>query len=117
MTRSGLLSNPSGERIWKFSPEPGCFRNPGIIYYPVIERERSSQRESHANASGKVKFEYLLPGKYKIKIIKDRNHNGKWDTGNYRLKLQPEEVVYFPKEIEIRANWDVEENWALSPAK
>jgi len=92
-------------------------RAPGSYIIQLLNEKEVLQRESHTDASGKVKFEYLLPGKYKIKIIKDRNRNGKWDTGNYRRKLQPEEVVYFPKEIEIRANWDVEENWVLSPAK
>ena len=62
---------------------------------------------------GKVKFEFLSPGKFKIKAIYDKNGNGMWDTGNYRLKLQPEKISFFPKIVEIRANWDVEENWEL----
>jgi hypothetical protein len=48
-----------------------------------------------------------------LKIIDDLNNNGKWDTGDYIYKLQPEPVRLFPKEIIIRANWDVEEEWKL----
>jgi len=60
---------------------------------------------------GKIHYEYLSPGKYKVKCIYDRNRNGRWDTGHYRTKLQPEEVFYFPSVIEVRANWDIEEIW------
>jgi len=69
--------------------------------------------EQIVTKSGKVKFEYIMPGKFKIKVITDRNRNQRWDTGNYRKKLQPESVNYFSKTIEIRANWDVEESWEL----
>jgi len=62
---------------------------------------------------GKIKYDYLNPGKYRIKAIFDRNRNGKWDTGKYSKKLQPEKVRYFEKLIEVRANWDIDENWEL----
>lgn len=62
---------------------------------------------------GKVKFEFVFPGRFKVKAIYDKNKNGLWDTGNYRLKLQPETISFFPKIVEIRANWDVEETWNL----
>jgi uncharacterized protein (DUF2141 family) len=61
-----------------------------------------------------VTFDYLEPKTYIIKIIEDWNDNGKWDTGNYKLNLQPETVHYFRKEIKVRSNWDVEENVVIS---
>jgi hypothetical protein len=61
----------------------------------------------------KVKFETLSPSKYKLKAILDHNGNGRWDSGNYLNRIQPERVQYFEKEIEIRANWDFEEEWDL----
>lgn len=61
-----------------------------------------------------VTFDYLEPKTYIIKVIEDRNDNGKWDTGNYKLKVQPEKVHYFRKEIKVRSNWDVEESIVLS---
>ncbi|MGE5424852.1 MAG: Ig-like domain-containing protein [Syntrophothermus sp.] len=60
---------------------------------------------------GKIKFDFLSPGSYKVKVILDRNQNGKWDPGNYIKRIQPEWVFYYPAKIEIRANWDVEEKW------
>ncbi|MGZ2370889.1 Ig-like domain-containing domain [Ancylomarina sp. YFZ004] len=61
-----------------------------------------------------ITFDYLEPKTYIIKIIEDWNDNGKWDTGNYKLNLQPETVHYFRKEIKVRSNWEVEENVVIS---
>lgn len=60
-----------------------------------------------------LEFRYLTTGKYKIKVIYDKNRNGQWDTGNYLKQRQPEYVIYHPKELEMRANWTVEEEWAI----
>ena len=59
------------------------------------------------------RFNYLDPAKYKIKVIFDDNGNGKWDTGNYLQKRQPERVLWFPKEMDIKANWEYEEEWRI----
>ena len=60
-------------------------------------------------------FYFLQPGtKYYIRLIKDNNNNGKWDTGNYSEKKQAEEVFYFPKVWEMKANFDFEETWNLN---
>ena len=56
-------------------------------------------------------FKLLDPGKYFLRLIKDKNNNDKWDTGNYLKKIQPEEVIYFPFELELRANWDLNESF------
>jgi uncharacterized protein (DUF2141 family) len=60
-----------------------------------------------------VEYQHLLPGSYRIKVIEDRNKNGKWDTGNYRKKLQPETIFTIDKEITIRGFWDIEEEIEL----
>ena len=54
-------------------------------------------------------MEYLPPGEYQIRIIKDSNGNGRWDTGNYLKKIQPEEVQYLIAPINVRANWELNE--------
>ena len=46
-------------------------------------------------------------------MFNDTNNNGKWDTGNYEEKRQAEEVFYFPKTWEMKANFEFEENWNL----
>lgn len=67
--------------------------------------------EYYTNYDTTLVIEYLLPATYKLKVTYDDNGNKIWDTGNYLQKLQPEKIIYFEKEISIRANWEIEEKW------
>lgn len=58
-------------------------------------------------------FPFLAPGKYFARIVMDSNSDGLYTTGNYDLGLQPELAYYYPKAINIKKNWDKEENWDL----
>jgi hypothetical protein len=60
---------------------------------------------------GTVVFPMLAPGKYSARLILDTNSNGKWDTGRYLQHIQPEQVLMFPKELSVKANWEVSETW------
>ena len=62
-----------------------------------------------------VMFDYLMPAKYKLRAILDADVNGKWSTGNYHHRRQPETVVEYKDVLEIRAGWDVDlsEPWEL----
>jgi hypothetical protein len=71
--------------------------------------------EKNANEDGKIEFDFLKPEKYKAKIIFDRNGNGKWDTGSYQDKFQPERVLYINEVVKVRSNWEKEYNWDLKP--
>jgi hypothetical protein len=70
-------------------------------------------REFYLSESSTLNIRNLIPGKYLLKAIDDRNQNRRWDTGNYLKGIQPEAVYYFSKELDIRANWDFEESWKL----
>ena len=54
-------------------------------------------------------FPFVKAGNYRLRVIEDRNRNKKWDTGNFLGRLLPEPVHYFAKEIELRANWEIEQ--------
>ena len=56
-------------------------------------------------------FRRLHPGKYSLKVIFDKNKNGKWDTGTYRERAQAELISLYPEEIEIRSNWEFDVDW------
>jgi hypothetical protein len=60
-----------------------------------------------------VDFMFLEPAKYTLRVIYDANGNKEWDSGNFLERRQPEEVIYFPKEIDVRANWDVDQTFDL----
>ena len=59
-----------------------------------------------ATGNGSYDFEYLDPGNYYIRVIYDRNKNGRYDPGNWLLQQQPERVDYYPSMIPLQANWD-----------
>jgi hypothetical protein len=61
----------------------------------------------------RVDFGLLDPGKYGLKAILDANSNGRWDTGRFIMKIQPEKVLIHPKIFEVRTNWELEETWDL----
>ena len=59
-------------------------------------------------------LDFLRPDNYILKVIYDRNGNGRWDTGNYLLRIQPERVEYFHEpEITTLSNMTVEIQWTL----
>ncbi|MCY1240777.1 hypothetical protein D9M72_536390 [compost metagenome] len=51
----------------------------------------------------------LQPNLFTLRVIYDENKNKIWDTGSYLEKRQPEEVIYYPTDIDVRANWDVDQ--------
>ena len=63
--------------------------------------------------NNKADFYFLQPGKYAARLIEDKNGNGKWDTGNYNEKIQPENVYYYPDFIEFMANWEATQDWDI----
>jgi uncharacterized protein (DUF2141 family) len=58
--------------------------------------------------SNRFTIKLFPPGEYEIRVLMDANNNGKWDTGNYWRKLQPERVISRKQRLQIRANWDNE---------
>ncbi|WP_290837690.1 Ig-like domain-containing protein [Flavobacterium sp.] len=60
-----------------------------------------------------IDFNSVDPALYTLRLIYDDNKNKKWDSGNFLLKRQAEEVIYLPKEFQVRANWDWEQPFTL----
>ena len=67
-------------------------------------------RELPAREEGSL-FEYLTPNTYYLRLYIDENKDGKWTTGDWMKKRQPEPVYYFPSKLKLRANWDFEESF------
>jgi len=72
-----------------------------------VLREETMLEETTLN------WELLEPGKYVVKAFGDKNLNGRWDPGSFVGKRQPEPVVFFPLQVDIRANWNLEEDWEI----
>ncbi len=74
----------------------------------VLKQEAITQRQE-------VMFEHLVPAKYKLRALLDADGNGKWSTGNYHRRIQPETILEYKDPLEIKAGWDIdlEEVWEL----
>ena len=98
----------------------------GNIYLDVIRNSQSKfilhllnsngeiiREYNNVNQNSTFNFDYIRPGKYTFRLIEDLNSNNLWDTGNYLKRVKPEPVYYFPSELEVRANWDLNETFDL----
>jgi uncharacterized protein (DUF2141 family) len=82
----------------------------------IVELLSSTQktiRKEIISSSKTIEYKHLLPGSYRVKVTEDANKNGKWDTGNYRKKIQPEKIFIVDKELIVRGYWDIEEDIEL----
>jgi len=61
-----------------------------------------------------IKFNLLVPEEFTVRIIYDDNKNKVYDTGSFINKTYSEEVFYYQKGIDVRANWDVDQSIDLS---
>ena len=86
---------------------------PGQYIIQLLDKNENIVQQQIILNSGLVRFEFLLPESYKLKAIHDMNGNKKWNSGNYKAGLLPETVEYYPNDISIRANWDLQEDWKL----
>jgi hypothetical protein len=80
--------------------------------YPVIIQVVNEKLELIAEQyatepQASFNFPYIDPQFVYFRVIYDTNKNGKWDTGNYLKNTQAEVIKYYPKKVEVRANWDV----------
>jgi hypothetical protein len=90
-----------------------------VKHFPVIIELTNSKgvvvASEYSESKTTIDFNLLEPDLFTLRIIYDENKNKVWDSGNYLEKRQAEEVIYFPKEIDVRANWDVEQTFILKP--
>ena len=64
---------------------------------------------------GLIQLKGIKPGEYKLKYIDDKDGNQKWTSGSYWTKQQPESVYWYAESINLRANWDLDVQWTLTP--
>jgi hypothetical protein len=86
--------------------------NSAYILQMLNEKEEVIKKEIFSETKT-FYYSFLRPGKYKLSIIYDSNKDGKWTTEDYLLHKQPEKVIYYPGEITIRSNWDLEMEWKV----
>lgn len=118
------FGNPSSELDKKFTIQEESYygkiilsisnlKDNGIVQLLENSDKEKVLQQIRIPQDGEINFPYLNPDKYKIRLILDNNNNGKWDTGNLETGLEPEQVIYYPKILKIRSNFEIHESWAL----
>ena len=85
----------------------------GNTIIEVLDNTEKIIRHAVSRGSGKIKFPLLEKGKYRLRAVFDLNNDGKWTTGDFDLKRQPEPVMYYREEINVPENWQIEQPWEL----
>ncbi|WP_410221802.1 Ig-like domain-containing protein [Pedobacter sp.] len=75
----------------------------------VVDEKKNLVYAESVNKNKVITLTNFKTGIYFARVVYDENKNGKWDTGNLKVGLQPEKIWYEPKELSIRANWKREE--------
>ncbi|MDR2562844.1 MAG: Ig-like domain-containing protein [Prevotellaceae bacterium] len=83
-------------------------------YIIQIIKDKKTVVQKIIHGNGVYSFPYLEAGKYGVRVIEDKNANGRWDTGQYLAHKQPERVVMmrFADDedlIAMRASWEIEQ--------
>jgi hypothetical protein len=55
-------------------------------------------------------FKNLLPDNYELRVLIDDNGDGIWHPGNYLENIEPESIYFYPQEIPVKPNWEIENN-------
>ena len=106
--------------ITKSAPEYGNLRVnlQNVKHFPVIVELTNDKgvvlASEYSESNTKIDFNLVEPAVFTLRAIYDENKNKEWDTGDFLEKRQAEEVIYFSKEIDVRANWDVDQVFDLS---
>jgi hypothetical protein len=86
--------------------------------FPVIVELTNTKGDviasEYSESNTTVDFNLLEPALFTLRLIYDENKNKVYDSGSYLEKRYAEEVIYFSKEIDVRANWDVEQVFDVS---
>lgn len=114
----GLENDPSETslKVPKLDTYSSLFMNISGVEGPVIVQllnQDKPVKEVYVE-DGHADFYFIKPGKYYVRAIADTNDDGKWTTGDYAAKQQAEQVFYYHKELELKANWDMTESWDVT---
>jgi len=85
---------------------------PYMMIVQLFSGQDKLVRETTSDLSQPIKWERLAPGAHSLRLIEDRNANGRWDTGDLDQLKQPEQILYYPDPINVRAAWDIGLDWS-----
>jgi uncharacterized protein (DUF2141 family) len=89
------------------------FKDAAYVFQLLDEKKSIIKELFMEGTAEQLSFSLLDPGQYTFKLIEDSNKDGKWNTGNYLEKVQPEKIYLYTNPITVRSNWDLELEWKV----
>jgi uncharacterized protein (DUF2141 family) len=86
-------------------------KSEGDLIFQLLDTKENIIDEKKLKNNGAVVFPLIEKGKYKVRVIYDLNGDGKWTTGDYDKKQQPEPVSYYSDEIDVKIDWEIQQDW------
>lgn len=86
----------------------------GKMIVQLLDNTERLIAEKKTEKDGPVLFPMLERGRYRVKVIYDLDGDGRWSTGDYDLGRQPEPVSYYPDEIEVKTDWEINQEWDVT---
>lgn len=80
------------------------------IRIQILDEKDKVLRDEQAQEQGTL-FTYLAPKSYYMRLYIDENGDGKWTTGDWAKRRQPEPIYYYPNKLTLKANWEFEETF------
>jgi len=88
-------------------------KTPDIPHILQVLNERMDVVEQRIMQSNEEVFTTLRPGRYRLRLIVDKDENGRWSPGNLRERRQPEPVFIFYRTLSLQAGWEHVEEWKI----
>ena len=83
------------------------------IEVSLLDKEDQMIYQQPLDSSGQCEFTAIKPGVYDIRLLFDTNKNGRYDTGSFLNRIEPERILYLNESIEIRANWEENRTYVI----
>jgi uncharacterized protein (DUF2141 family) len=96
----------SFKKIEDYGTIKGKIIDPPFPFVLQLLNEKYEIIDTLINKS-EYKFDYVKPGKYRLRLLKDLNNNNVWDAGNVYTLRKAEEYVFYDELITVKANWEI----------
>jgi len=100
------FSFPSARKYGTMVVNTSSYAEPILLL--VQQGEKTVRTVSIPESNTATRLEFLEPGEYSFKVIRDSNGNGRWDVGSYAERVQPETIDFYSNPTKVRANWELE---------
>ena len=88
----------------------------GSFWLQLLDANETVRYQKYTSDST-VKFSFLKPDVYLVRILADNNGNGYWDVADLSSGTFAEDSYVFYKGVSVRALWEIREEWDLNDTR